>query len=361
MSQAVVTTEPIKLPRFEYQLVRLARFFVGLLPAEAVVATLGQRFAKPDGITTTARQLIEQSLAKGSVLRLARTGGWQTEAFLRAGQPKTGRVWERGPVKERQLLFTDQPMEFLTWMSTAKLNDVRTLWTSTKLLSAADEFFFFQAYEAVAESSPVVAEQIRGIKVIRHNPLVRLCYPAYFVEETEAPDFAPWVQGVRSVMIECMQPLLQNRWLKLETQKAQETVWLTLRRKSEAEERTLGAFLLACGEAKRHDLARFVLGTAKNLLKHTGLQPQDWTTGLRGDGAPPRLAERLAVQRSALGFLRQMRVLQNWDREARAVGYFDEEYQASQLWKRDWESHNGTELCQRAARLLEQAEPLRAG
>ena len=104
-----------------------------------------------------------------------------------------------------------------------------------------------------------------------------------------------------------------------------------------------------------------MLGTAKTLLQHTGLQPSDWTTGLSGEGAPARLAERLAVQRSSLGFLRLMSVLQNWDREARAVGYFDEEYQASQLWKRDWESHNGTELCQRAARLLEQLEPLRAG
>ena len=361
MSQAIVTTAPVLLPRFEYQLVRLARFFVGLLPAEVVVASLGQRFAKPDGISANARRLIEQSLAKGSVLRLARTGGWRTESFLRAGQPKTGRVWERGSLKERQLLFTSAPVNFLIWMTTAKINDVRTLYTMEKRLSAADELFFFQVYETLAESSPVVAEQVRRINAIRHNPLVRLCYPDDFLDEADAPDYTAWVQGVRSVMIECLQPMLQKRWLNLETQKAQETVWLTLRRKSEAQERTLGAYLAECGDAKRPDLARFMLGAAKSLLKHPGLQPGDWTSALSGDAAPARLAERLAVQRSSLGFLRQMRVLQNWDRDARAVGYFDEEYQASQLWKRDWESHNGTELCQRATRLLEQLEPLRAG
>jgi FtsH ternary system domain X6 len=354
-------TAPIQLPRFEYQLVRLARFFVGQLPAEAVVATLGQRFAKPDGISGPCRKLIEQSLAKGSVLRLARTGGWRPDSFLRKGTPKTGRVWQRGALKERQLLFTKAPMDFLVWMQTAKINDTRAAWNHDQRLSAADEFFFHQVYETLAENAPVVAEQVRSVSAIRHNPLVRLCYPDDFADEVEAPDYSAWVQGVRSVMIECLQPHLQKRWLKLETTKPQETVWLTLRKKSEAQERTLAAYLADCWEAKRPDLARFVLATAKALLAHPGLTPADWTVGLNADGAPPRLADRLAVQRSSLGFLRQLHVLQNWDREARAVGYLDEEYAASQLWKRDWEQHNGTELCQRAARLLEQLEPLRAG
>jgi hypothetical protein len=51
--------------------------------------------------------------------------------------------------------------------------------------------------------------------------------------------------------------------------------------------------------------------------------------------------------------------LQRWERKARSVGYFDEDYQASQLWKADWEAADGDETAARAHRVLEQLEPLR--
>jgi hypothetical protein len=50
--------------------------------------------------------------------------------------------------------------------------------------------------------------------------------------------------------------------------------------------------------------------------------------------------------------VRQLHRLQRWERQARSVGYFDENYAASQLWKSDWEYWHGDQLCRRAHILL---------
>ena len=50
--------------------------------------------------------------------------------------------------------------------------------------------------------------------------------------------------------------------------------------------------------------------------------------------------------------------LQRWQRKARGVGYLDEGYAASQLWKTDLEHNGGEELAARAASLVRQIEPL---
>jgi hypothetical protein len=85
-----------------------------------------------------------------------------------------------------------------------------------------------------------------------------------------------------------------------------------------------------------------------------------WTGGLQGSG-PPRLADRLDTQRAALALPRQMATLADWQEKYRAVGYFDEGYAASQLWKQDWEGAAGDRVAARARAAVEQVEPLRTG
>ncbi|MEO2090024.1 MAG: hypothetical protein ABGY75_11075, partial [Gemmataceae bacterium] len=116
--------------------------------------------------------------------------------------------------------------------------------------------------------------------------------------------------------------------------------------------------LAACDKAGRPDLARFVLTTARTILGTGEVDLDFWTGGLKGP-PPNRLADRLNAQRAALALPRQMDTLQAWDRRARSVGYFDDEYQASQVWKQDWESANGEGLTATARRLIELLEPLR--
>ena len=130
-----------------------------------------------------------------------------------------------------------------------------------------------------------------------------------------------------------------------------------MRQQGRAEFAALRAFLEAAAEAHRTDLARFVLKTNAAVLQ-TDLTPVFWTGGHQGSG-PLRLADRLDTQRSALAVPRQMEVLAGWQQRARFVGYFDEDYQASQMWKQDWEAANGSVVAARARAAVEMLEPLR--
>ena len=57
--------------------------------------------------------------------------------------------------------------------------------------------------------------------------------------------------------------------------------------------------------------------------------------------------------------LRQQPRLQEWERRARSVGYWDEGYAASQLWKADWERFQGDEVTERAQNIIRQLDPMR--
>jgi hypothetical protein len=131
-----------------------------------------------------------------------------------------------------------------------------------------------------------------------------------------------------------------------------------MRQQGGAEFAALKAFVKAAEEARRTDLARFVLRTNAAILQ-SDMTPVFWTGGLQGSG-PPRLADRLETQRAALALPRQMETLEAWQERARYVGYFDEDYQASQMWKADWEQVNGDQVAARARAAVEMLEPLRA-
>ncbi len=73
------------------------------------------------------------------------------------------------------------------------------------------------------------------------------------------------------------------------------------------------------------------------------------------------MAERVEAQRAALAFLRSLGRLQAWERQARNVGYFDEGYAASQLWKSEWEAHGGDTLCNQVSEIAREADPLGSG
>ena len=123
-----------------------------------------------------------------------------------------------------------------------------------------------------------------------------------------------------------------------------------------AQERVLTAFLEAIEQAGRMDLARFLLHAASVLLgshAHAGM----WTAKL--DLAGQRIADRAATYQAATIFLRTLDRLQTWERRAHGVGYFDEGYAASQLWKESWEQVQGDVLVERARAIVQQLDPMR--
>src|SRR5262249_49392704 len=82
-----------------------------------------------------------------------------------------------------------------------------------------------------------------------------------------------------------------------------------------------------------------------------------WAGNLRQPAQ--RLADRAETYRGALAFLRQLPRLQEWDRRARGVAFYDEGYTASQLWKADWERFGGHAAAERAQEIIRQLDPMR--
>jgi len=72
-----------------------------------------------------------------------------------------------------------------------------------------------------------------------------------------------------------------------------------------------------------------------------------------------RLAERIAIQRSALSLVQQADTFSRWHQQARAVGYFDEGYAASQFWKEAYEALYGGATITQARQTLAALDPLR--
>lgn len=365
MTNAAPPAEPgdaRPVSRFEADLVRVLRFCLGRFPEHEGTAALKRSHPRPDCLSRNAVELVKDSLAKGCVLHLVRAGGWRNDRYLRGGQPTPGRAWQRVPLDERGLAFSAHVVEFLVWATAEKVHDTRAAWDApAAALTPADELFFWLVFDA-CRVDPDLAAALRKKEAFRSNRLAWISTAGDLAAEDAEPappDFAPLFAGERAVMLECLQPHLTQRWLRAERAKSQVSDWRRMRREGRAEAAGLAAFLAAADAAGRPDLARFVLAANAGLFT-TDLSPVFWTGGLQGAG-PPRLADRLDTQRAALALPRQMDTLAGWQEKYRAVGFFDEGYAASQLWKQDWEAADGDRVTARARAALEQIEPLRTG
>ncbi|HET6576089.1 MAG TPA: hypothetical protein VFG68_20980 [Fimbriiglobus sp.] len=350
---------PPAVSRFEYNLLRILRFLLGHTPAEQAAPLVYAKFSPPPPcLSRTCVRLVQDMLGKGLVIHLVRAGGWRRERFLKGNQPVEGRVWERVPLDVRRLEFGEDTLGFLYWLAAEKPTETRNDWDAPpEGLSAADELFLAVALDAL-RVLPDVFPSLTAKAAFRQNPLCWLISPGDFAADEPAPPaFDPWLTGTRAAILECLQPMLTQRWVRSERGKGQVGDWRRMRQQGRAESAALAAFLAAAEKAARPDLARFVLRSASAVFT-SEQAPAFWTGGLQGTG-PPRLADRLETQRAALALPRQLETLQRWERRARSVGYFDDDYQASQLWKADWEAASGDVIAARAHRVLEQLEPLR--
>ena len=352
---------PRQVSKFEFNLLRILRFFVGAFPADQGLQLVRTAAARPDCLSAGAVDLVKDTLGKASVLFLTRSGGWRNDKFLRANAPAPGRVWERTPLDERSLQFSRPVLDFLMWATAEKVQETKQAWDAApKALTPADELFFCLAFDAT-KSDPDVLAALRRKDAFARNPFCWLTNPGDVTDpdgsKPQPPDFAPLFTGQRAVLLECLQTHLAHRWIRSERAKGQIGDWKKMRQQGQAEFVALRAFLQAAEAARRTDLARFVLRTNAAMLT-SEMTPVFWTGGLQGSG-PPRLADRLETQRSALALPRQMETLEAWQERARYVGYFDEDYQASQMWKAEWEAANGDRVAARARAAVQMLEPLR--
>jgi hypothetical protein len=122
-----------------------------------------------------------------------------------------------------------------------------------------------------------------------------------------------------------------------------------------AQENVLSPLFDALEQTGRYDLARFAFDALTRLLPATAAA-RFWVGGLSHAG--PRLADRQSTYSSALAFVRQTERFKRWEQQARGVGYLDDGYAASQLWKQDWERYQGDELHARSQALIRELDPM---
>ncbi|HVS34608.1 MAG TPA: hypothetical protein VMS17_03435 [Gemmataceae bacterium] len=336
--------------RFEANLLRLLYYFLGQEPAETALPLVEARLAPPPCLSRSAVRLVKDALAKGCVFQLARRGAWRVERHLRGQRVVEGRLWNRTPPVELGLTFSRQTLEFLVWVTATRPGDEPVWRPLEDSLTAGDRLLLYFAHQGLREAANVQQ------RPFTQDGLCRLAYPEDYAEGDADPNFAPWTDGVGVCILEALQPELVARWIDVEGGKSRITEWQAMRALGRSQERVLTAFLDAVEKAERLALARFLLRAASRLLgDHANAEM--WVGGLTGAG--PRLADRTATYQSALALLRQMPRLQAWERRARSVGYFDEGYQASQLWKSDWEHYHGEALADRAAAIIRQLDPMR--
>lgn len=341
---------------FEGKLLRVLHCFLGQVPLEQALPVVAERTPRPPALSRASVALVQESLARGCLLYLARAGGWRRDRFLRDGQPRDGRLWDRSPPEDLSLAFSRHALEFLIWITTQKPADTDPpLRLPDAELTPADRLLLFLGYEALRDTE--AAAPLRAKPGFANHGLLRLGFPDDYAGTSAEPDFGPWVTGLGAAIVEALQPWLAARWIKLVRGQAHIGDWPALAAQGTEEERVLSAFTAAAEKLNRPDLTRFVLRAAGTVLT-PDVQANAFFAGLQGTG-PPKLADRLDVHRRALALPRHLERLQAWERRARSVGFLDEDYAISQLWKGDWERLNGDELTDRARALVKQVEPLK--
>ncbi len=343
--------------RFEANLLQILHCFLGRAPAAQTLPLLLRTMNRPPGLSRDAVALVQDALAKGCVMLVAR-GGWRRQRYLREGQPAEGRLWQRSSPEELGLSFSPNALDFLMWATAEKAagDDVHWQPSAEIALTTGDRYLLFLAYGAVRKTAIGAAWRRPPFSA---DGLCRLAFPEDFADgalET-APDYRPWTSGPASAILESMQHDLTRRWLRLERQKGRIVQHGRMQAVGRSQECVLEAFFDAVDEAGRRDLTRFLLATAARLLRD---RPggKSWVGELGTENL--RLAERIETYQAAFAFLRGLERLQDWQQQARAVGYFDEGYAAAQLWKADWETFDGDTTCDVARGIVRRWDPLHA-
>lgn len=344
--------------RFEANLLRILHGLLGRAPVEQMLPLVLQPMKQPRCLSRTAVSLIQDALAKGCVQWLARTGGWRRARHPRGDKVIDGRLWERTAPAELALYFSRHTLTFLLWLTASRPVGGTKAWRApVEEFTAADHLLLFLACQAFRDTE--ARQGLRELPAIPHNMLLRLVYPQDFLQgpPLSVADFLPWTTGVAGCMLEGMQDLLARHWIELESVKARICDWEAMQALGHAQEGVLTPFLVALEQSGRFDLGRFILAANAALLPPEA-SPRLWIAGLTTAG--PRLADRATTHRAALCLVRSLDRLRSWERQARNVGYFDEGYAVAQLWKNEWERHQGDVLYMRATAIMQQLEPLPA-
>jgi hypothetical protein len=352
-----------RVARSEADLITVARALGGGLSAGAVEPLLREARPMAERLGPTAMGLLKQTLARGAVLELCRRGGWRPARHLVEGKPVAGRLWERrGPP---ELRFTAAGYQLLRWLVASPLAvpaQCRPL-KHRGATGLGDELLLYLACD-LATRCPGCEPALGRSPLVRGSALCWLGFPDLLGAEGPPEEQAlgpAWDRliGEGMVLVEALQQDLARRWVTLERAKRRLSRLTPMINAGESQHRVLTSFAAALERAERRDLLGFVIEAAARLLHHRP-GASAWIGGIARRGT---LVRRQRAFRAAGALLAGLELPRRWVEQARAVRFFDDEYQASQLLLQQWEQlgegglAHAQLLFQRLAALDAAAEP----
>ena len=341
--------------RFEANLLTIVEGLLGRVPLAQALPLVLRPHPRPKCLSRGAVELVQGYLSKGVVSLLARSG-WQQERYLRSGEISEGRLWERTPPDQLALRYSANSLDFLIWLTAMDPIASKNGWQQRPgvSLTLGDRLVLLLAYQAI-RSTVSGGVCFRGEPWKSDGMCNLLFFEDFVASEQMDLNFKPWLTAAGAAILEAWQAKLALRWMEMEREKAREPDAAKVRQIGQSQTRVLSAFFDFAEKVNRRDLSRFLLVSTAQLLRVAPTATQ-WTGSIKTLGL--RLADRTETYRASLALLWQLERLETWNKQARAVGYFDEGYVASQLWKTDWEAYNGDAICEQARTIIRQAEPM---
>lgn len=316
-SQMPPESATVRVRPFEGRLLTILDALLLRVPAERGASLLHGAGSRPAGFSAACLKQTRRRLRRGLVGVLARAG-FARQASLQNERRVRGRLWERHRPESLGLEFSPFVLELL--INLACPADCSVGREGPQPRTFGDRVLCLVGWEFLRETPD--AAGLRGVEPWGSDGLIRLTWPGDFgLESTSVADFRPWFEPERQWLLEAWQGRLVQAW---RTGTASEA---TVSGRGgtvspEGQTRLLDAYLKDAKAAGRQDLALWILKAS---------------VGAVSEG------------RESTGLAGALQTLRDWNAEMRRVGYLDEGYAASQLWKNEWERLKGDEIMLRIA------------
>ena len=346
MSAALAVT------RREAELVALARALLTGAPPEDLRALLERERPPLKGLTPQGARALEDALAKGAVLLLARGGGWRRLG----GQ----RLWERWP--DPQLRFTTASFRLLSWLQTLGGRAD----SSPQLLAGpdtgtGDELLLLATLAATRGTHWHQAVALQP--VVRLSALCALGF-AFSLGRASPTDRVPPLDlgpgSWQRFALDGLGALLADAWAWAEAEKARESSPARLRSGGDAQDRVLAALLEATAEGPARLACAFVLEAGRAVASRP-LGAEGYGAAL-ATGGP--LRERFEARLASGALLKALGVLRRRREDMLLLRFVDDGYDEARAvvaaWDDvgpDWSGWERLSACERDLGLLRPRAP----
>ncbi len=321
----------------EANLLTVARAALGVAGPTDLTRLLVTSLTPPAKLGPTARGLLQDTLARGTVLSLARGGGW--------AEGHHGRLWERQS-QPPKLEFTGSMIRLLQWVLKTPLAeyDVAPLVLERGLTPAEEVVaaLLLQRVKGTACETTVARQSVfraSPLVVLMHAGTLALAHSLTKIPPIRLADHATAIVGLRDV--------LARSWAAAEGLSAELDRPEQVTRLGQAQGAVIAEFFKALGHRLEHRvLAGFLVDAAGQWLS-TPRTANSYVASLNPT-APMR--DRVEARRSAGALVRSMGQLRTWDHEHRAMHFIDDDFAQGQALVRDWAGFGDAGF--RAAELL---------